>query len=73
MFIKNIINTLHDLSFSQNSLHNKHLKTQDLEIVNVASQKFSSYLYNSTNKRNTLDAKEEQFQVYYLLKWWVAS
>ncbi len=54
------------MAFFQNSVLNKHLKTQDAEAVETAYQKFASYFHNPVIQQNIRDAKEEQFQEGFL-------
>lgn len=54
------------MAFFQNSVLNKHLKTQDSETVKAAYQKFCVYFHNLTIQQNIRGAKEEQFQEGFL-------
>ena len=54
------------MSFFQNSVLNKHLKTQDETTVLAAFEKFKAYFQNPEIQQNIREAKEEQFQEGFL-------
>ncbi|MCF8371664.1 MAG: hypothetical protein K9H64_08570 [Bacteroidales bacterium] len=54
------------MAFLQNSVLNKHLKSQNKELVVAAYEKFRAYFHNPEIQRNIRDAKEEQFQEGFL-------
>ncbi len=54
------------MSFYQNSVLNKHLKTQDNQAVESAYEKFTAYFHNTEIQKNIREAKEEQFQEGFL-------
>ncbi|MDP2060343.1 MAG: hypothetical protein Q8J97_11440 [Flavobacteriaceae bacterium] len=54
------------MAFFQNSVLNKHLRTQDAETVKAAYLKFCAYFHNPVIQENIRDAKEEQFQEGFL-------
>ena len=60
------------MAFFQNSVLNKHLKTQDENAVNKAYELFTTYFHNPTIQQNIRDAKEEQFQEGFLRELFVS-
>jgi len=54
------------MSFFQNSVLNKHLKTLNKEDVSAAYSKFKAYFHNPEIQQNIREAKEEQFQEGFL-------
>ncbi len=54
------------MSFFQNSVLNKYLKTQNTGVVQLAYKKFTTYFHNPEIQNNIREAKEEQFQEGFL-------
>lgn len=54
------------MAFLQNSVLNKHLKSQNKELVLEANEKYRAYFHNPEIQKNIRDAKEEQFQEGFL-------
>ncbi|MCF8372215.1 MAG: hypothetical protein K9H64_11375 [Bacteroidales bacterium] len=54
------------MAFLQNSVVNKHLKSQNKELLLAAYAKFRMYFHNPEIQKNIRDAKEEQFQEGFL-------
>ncbi|MBK6966340.1 MAG: transposase [Bacteroidales bacterium] len=55
------------MTFFQNSVLNKHLKTQDSEAVKTAYAKFTARFHNPEVQENIRNSKEEQYQGEFLI------
>lgn len=54
------------MAFFQNSVLNKHLKSQDEDAVKSAYERFTAYFHDASRQQNIRDSKEEQFQEGFL-------
>lgn len=54
------------MSFFQNSVLNKHLKSQDEKAILKAYEEFTAYYHDATRQQNIRESKEEQFQEGFL-------
>lgn len=54
------------MSFFQNSVLNKHLKSQDEDAVQSAYKLFTAYFHDAARQQNIRNSKEEQFQEGFL-------
>lgn len=54
------------MSFFQNAVLNKYLKTLNQEQLQLAYKKFNAYFHNPEIQNNIREAKEEQFQEGFL-------
>lgn len=54
------------MSFFQNSVLNKHLKSQDEKAIHKAYEEFTAYYHDATRQQNIRESKEEQFQEGFL-------
>ena len=59
------------MALFQNSVLNKYLRQQDIDVVAKAYKKFARYFHNSAIQQNIRERKEEQFQEGFLIELFV--